>query len=387
MTPIDPKPVPPSAAPAAADRTGRVSVTRRVWVAAALGGLVSAWAWAQSNSSEPAAPAPAPPPPPAAAPKAFADFVKGGNVSAWNIADVDRVFADAERLGLDTITIPVRVSMAYATGADAAVDPASLAFAKRVAAHSPKYRYILEPYPWIAGGTVAETELAPTDKAAWFAAYEKAVLEIAGQFPSAWGIYVASNLVKLEDQTASWLNLIAKVRSAFAGKVIYRTQWWVTAEWEPSTLTAWKAKLNNAVFGAVDIIGIAAYFELSEAPSPSADELKAALRSTGVFGRKQNVLAEITALQRRWQKPIFLGELSCPAVDLGAQTPWDPAASEQPNREIQKNYFSAYLESLAGPASAFLGFSVFTIAHPTPTTYDLAAPAAEFVRHYRPRQP
>jgi hypothetical protein len=42
---------------------------------------------------------------------------------------------------------------------------------------------------------------------------------------------------------------------------------------------------------------------------------------------------------------------------------------------------------LAGPTSAFIGFSVFTIAHPTPTTYDLAASAAEFVRRYRPSQP
>lgn len=378
MTPNDPQPAPPVGDSPTADRPGPTPVTRRVWVAAALGGLVSAWAWAQAAAPEPA-PTPAAP--------AFPAFVKGGNVSAWNVADVDRVFADAERLGLDTITIPVRVRMAYATSSDAAVDPVSLAFAKKVIGHSKKYRYVLEPYPWIADGSVAETELAPADKAAWFAAYEKAVLEIAGQFPSAWGIYVASNLVKLEDQSAPWLSLIAKVRSGFAGKIIYRTQWWVTAEWEPSTLAAWKAKLNNPVFGAVDVIAVAAYFELSEAPNPNADELKAALRSTTVFGRKQNVLAEITALQKRWKKPIFLGELSCPAVDLGAQTPWDPAASEQPNREIQKHYISAYLESLAGPISAFLGFSVFTIAHPTPTTYDLAASAADYVRHYRPRQP
>lgn len=349
---------------------------------------MSAWAWAQASPAEPADGAAEPTPTPApAAPPRHADFVKGGNVSAWNVTDVKRVFADAERLGLDTITLPVRVAMPFATSSGAAVDPVSLAFAKSVVAHSAQYRYILEPYPWIADGSVAETELAPADKAAWFAAYERAVLEIAGHFPGAWGIYVASNLVKLEDQTPRWLALIAKLRGAFTGKVIYRTQWWVTAAWEPSTVTAWQAKLGNAVFGAVDIIAVAAYFELSETPAPTAAELKAALRSTTVYGRKQDVYAELTALQKRWKKPIFLGELSCPAVDLGAQTPWDPAASEQPNREIQRNYISAYLDSLAGPAAEFLGFSVFTIAHPTPTTYDLAPSAAEYVRSYRPRQP
>lgn len=314
-------------------------------------------------------------------------FVKGGNVSAWNVADVPRVFADAERLGLDTITVAIRIPMPTATSAAVDIDPVSLAFAQKVMAHSSKYRYIIEPYPWIAGGAVPETDLNPADKAAWFAAYEAAVVRLAKQFPHAWGIYVASNLVKLEDQSPRWLALVKAVRAAFAGKIIYRTQWWVTAAWEPSTLAAWKTKLENPIFGEVDVIGIAAYFELSELPSPTTADIKAALRSSTVFARKQDVYAEITALQKRWKKPVFLGELSCPAVDFGAQTPWDPAAGDKANPDIQKNYLSAYLETFSSSPAEFLGFSVFTIGHPTPTTYDLAPSAAEFVRTFKPRQP
>ena len=314
-------------------------------------------------------------------------FVKGGNISAWNVTDVDRVFADAERLGLDTITVAVRTPMASATSSTVEIDPVSLAFAQRVMAHSSKYRYLIEPYPWIANGSVPETDLNPADKAAWFASYQSVLVRLAGQFPKAWGIYVASNLVKLEDQTPHWLRLIQAVRGAFAGKVIYRTQWWVTASWEPSTLAAWKTKLENPVFGAVDVIGIAAYFELTDLPAPTAADIKAALRSTTVHGRKQDVHAEITALQKRWKKPVFLGELSCPAVDHGAQTPWDPEAGEKVNKDIQKHYLSAYLETFAGSPAEFLGFSVFTIGHPMPTPYDLAPSAAEFVRSFKPRQP
>lgn len=314
-------------------------------------------------------------------------FVKGGNVSAWNVTDVERVFADAERLGLDTITVAVRTPMANATSSTVEIDPVSLAFAQRVIAHSSKYRYLIEPYPWIANGAVPETELNPADKAAWFASYQSAVVRLAGQFPKAWGIYVASNLVKLEDQTPHWLSLIKAVRGTFAGKVIYRTQWWVTAEWEPATLAAWRTKLENPVFGAVDVIAIAAYFELTDLPAPTAADIKEALRSTTVYGRKQNVQAEITSLQKRWKKPLFLGELSCPAVDFGARNPWDPEAGDKPNKDIQKHYLSAYLETFASTPAEFLGFSVFTIGHPTPTPYDLAPSAAEFVSTYKPRHP
>jgi len=309
--------------------------------------------------------------------------VKGGNISAWNIVNVSKVFADAQRLGLDTITVPVRVKMSAATASSVSIDPASLAFAKNVMANSSAYNYIIEPYPWIANGNVPETDLNPADMAAWFASYQTAVVTLAREFPTAAGIYVASNLIKVENQTPQWIALIKAVRGAFAGKIIYRTQWWVTAAWAPEMEVAYKAKLNNALFGEVDIIAIAAYFELTDVASPSQAQIKSALRSSVVYGREQDVYAEVMALQTKWQKPIFLGELSCPAVDLGAQTPWDPSVTAIKNTEIQKNYLAAYLETFATHPNKFMGFSIFTIGHPKATPYDLAPSAAEFIKSYR----
>ena len=358
------------------------------WLAAAAvtGGIVSALAWADGQRSPDSAPT-APAPIPAAVAAVTWQFVKSGNVSAWNVSNADKVFVDAQRLALTTITVPVRVNLASAATNEMTIDPVSLAFAKEIVLRSQAYHYIIEPYPWIANGGVPETDLDPSDKAAWFAAYERTLVALTRQFPQVWGIYVASNLVKIEDQTPRWLSVIQAVRASFGGKVIYRTQWWVTADWEPSTLKAWQAKLANPVFGAVDIIAIAAYFELSELPAPTVAELKAALRSTTVHARKQDVFAEIIALQSRWNKPIFLGELSCPAVDFAATAPWDPAAGDRPNPSIQKNLLSAYLETLPQDPAKFLGFSIFTIGHPTATSYDLTASAAEYVRSYRPRTP
>ena len=311
-------------------------------------------------------------------------FIKGGNISAWNITDAKKVLADAKRLGLNTLTIPVRVDMASARSSEVRVDEPSLAFARKMVKQGGAYRLIIEPYPWIADGSVPETALDPEDKAAWFESYSKALAKIGREFPAVWGMYVASNLVKLEGESERWISLIQKQREAFQGKLIYRTQWWATAPREPGTLATYQAKLSNPIFGAADVIGIASYFELSDASAPSADEIKAALQSTTVFNRKQNVVAEVMALQEKWHKPIFLGELSCPAVEYGAETPWDPLASQAINTEIQKNYLSAYLETFPRDTRLFLGFSLFPIGHPTATPYDLAPSAVEYIQTFKP---
>jgi hypothetical protein len=314
-------------------------------------------------------------------------FIKGGNISAWNITDAKKVLADAKRLGLNTLTIPVRVDMDSARSSEVRIDHPSLTFAKKVAKLGKAYRIIIEPYPWIADGSVPETALDPDDKAAWFESYQRALSELGRQFPTAWGMYVASNLVKLEGESERWMSLIQRQREGYQGKLIYRTQWWATVPREPGTLAAYQAKLRNPIFGVVDVIGIASYFELSDAGAPTADEIKAALRSTTVFNRKQNVVAEVMALHEKWRKPIFLGELSCPAVEYGAETPWDPTASQTGNTEIQKNYLSAYLETFPRDTRKFLGFSLFTIGHPTVTTYDLAPSAVEYIQTFKPDRP
>lgn len=311
-------------------------------------------------------------------------FIKGGNISAWNITDAKKVLAAAKRLGLNTLTIPVRVDMVSARSSEVRVDEPSLAFAKEVAKLGKAYRIIIEPYPWIANGAIPETALDPDDKAAWFVSYQRALSELGRQFPAAWGMYVASNLVKLEGETERWISLIQQQRRIYHGKLIYRTQWWATVPREPDTLAAYQAKLGNPIFGVVDVIGIASYFELSDASAPTADEIKAALQSTTVFNRKQNVVAEVMALHEKWHKPIFLGELSCPAVEYGAETPWDPSASQTVNTEIQKNYLSAYLETFPRDTSMFLGFSLFPIAHPMATPYDLAPSAVEYIQTFNP---
>jgi hypothetical protein len=325
--------------------------------------------------------------PAAAKVETISGFIKGGNISAWNITDAGKVLAEAKRLELNTLTVPVRVNMDSAGSSEVQIDPSSLAFAKKVAKMSRAYRIIIEPYPWIAGGSVPETALYPGDKAAWFESYQRVLTELCRQFPGAWGLYVASNLVRLEDDSVRWVSLVNQLRSSFHGKLIYRTQWWATMPRESNSLAAYHAKLRNPIFGAVDVIGIASYFELSDASAPTAAEIKAALRSTTVFNRRQDVVAEVMALQEAWHKPIFLGELSCPAVEYGAETPWDPAASRNGNTEIQKNYLSAYLEAFPRDTRRFLGFSLFTIGHPTTTTYDLAPSAVEYIQSFKPDRP
>ena len=354
---------------------------RRLWLGVlCLGLALSACAFGQT-AAKPATPAAAPAATVAQAPL---KFIKGGNISAWNVTDVGKVFADAKRLGLDTITLSVRMRMSAAAGHDVTIDPVSLEFARKVVAGGAGYNFIVEPYPWIDNGNVPETDLNPADKAAWFGNWQKALLELAKEFPNSWGMYVASNIGNLEDQSPSWIGLIRNLRKVYKGRVIYRTNWWATADWAPETVAKYKLKLSNPLFGEVDVIAIAAYFEVSEAIDPSTKEVKAALRATTVNNRKQDIYKEIMDLGAKWHKPVFFGELSCPSVDFAAQNPWDPAVSDKQNPNIQKNYLQAYLETFVSDPSKFLGFSLFTIGHPTATNYELQPSAAEYIRNFKP---
>nr|SUY22544.1 putative enzyme with TIM-barrel fold [Clostridioides difficile] len=67
----------------------------------------------------------------------------------------------------------------------------------------------------------------------------------------------------------------------------------------------YEQKLNNNFFDKLDFISIAAYFELSNKPVNTVDELISALHSSTVNNRGQNIKQEIYNLYKAHRKPIF----------------------------------------------------------------------------------
>ena len=293
---------------------------------------------------------------------------KGGNVSAFGSRTASDIDVRARDLNINTITFPVLVKAANATSNDVVIDSVTLKEAKESipALVNLGYNVILEPYPFIAEGTITEVNWNPTDKAKWFVSWGNALNELANLATTskAAGMYVASNLVHMENETAKWEKAISDVRSRFKGEVLYRTNWWTTAVWDTSLMEKHKQRVENPIFGLVDKIAIAAYFEITDALTPSVKELKEGILNTPLFGRGQNIYEEVKMFNDRWKKPIFFGELGITPHKGAAKNPWSWERDEKDYDEsVQANWFKAFYEVFSS-LEWFQGFSIYSISDP-----------------------
>lgn len=289
--------------------------------------------------------------------------IKSGNLSVdYTVA---QALSDADRLSLNTVNVPVMVTIDRLNASTMELDQASILKAKAAIRElrKRKIKVILEPYPWIAGGEYYETDWNPDNVDLFFDNWTNVVMkrlvnEVA--VPEAVdALCIASNLTHLERYEDRWVQLADEVKKHFSGLITYKTNWWYTADWDEASKRAFQEKLNNRIFAKVDFISVAAYFELSDRPVNTVDQLKAALYSSAVLERRQNIVAELELLHKRWNKPIFMGELGFPKRNYAAKEPWNPSPSEVYNGEEQARGFEAYREVFT--QDWFLGFSVFAI--------------------------
>ncbi|MEI7024410.1 glycoside hydrolase family 113 [Paenibacillus sp. y28] len=289
--------------------------------------------------------------------------VKSGNLSVDY--SVQQALSDAEQLSLNTVNVPVMVLVDSLRSSTMKLDQASLDKARTMIRELKKrnIRIILEPYPWIASGELYETEWNPDDIPAFFTHWKTAVLnELIRQVavPEQVDVLcIASNLSYLEAYDDQWLSVAEQARAQFDGLITYKTNWWYTAVWDESSKQAFQAKLERPIFGKVDFISVGAYFELSDQPENTVDQLVEALYGTTVFDREQNVAGELEQLHNRWNKPIFMGELGFPKRNYAAMYPWNPSPSDVDNGKEQARGFEAYRRVFT--QDWFLGFSVFAI--------------------------
>lgn len=311
------------------------------------------------------------------------DMIVSGSISPYADPNSIRPYIDALRL--NTVNVPIKIIVPDVSSSLMSIDKVSKEAAIEVVQYlkSQGMKVILEPYPWIAGGTVPETEWQPSDINLWFWNWKTAILQpLIEEIANPYGVEylnVASNYVNMEYATGYWQDTFAFVRSLYSGKIIYRTNWWVTAVWAPETIQAYYNKLYNPLFGDpnLDIISIACYFELTDTPVPSVDELLQCLRSTTKYNRQQNIYQEIKNFYEVWGKPIFFGELGFASYERCASEPWNVSPSSTYSEEAQSNCFQAYMEMLL-EEPWFTGFSVYCIGD-TISPYSVLNKAAEIV--------
>jgi hypothetical protein len=301
---------------------------------------------------------------------------KSANISAWNIgeyADDEAILAQVQALGVNVVTVPVQVAADDIYDSTPTINEASMDRALEVAALlTDGVQIIAEPYPWVDDGNQSETLWEPFNVATWFTNWGAACVEVAEAFPQAAMVYLGANLVSLEaGHDAAWAALAASVRAVTDAALSYRCNWW----YEPTrrdALAAWP------FLSQLDIISVAAYFELTPSRSPDYTEVRQALHATSVFDRRQNVVADLQLLSEAHDRPVFLGELNCGRCEFALSAPWNPLVTAQPDAVVQAHLFRAYTEVLA-PHDWFHGFSVFNIGDFGDSQYRLTPAAVDYI--------
>ncbi len=297
------------------------------------------------------------------------DIIRSGNVPAYaDTEDKESIIAAVDTLKLNTVNVPIKINIPNTTSTSMSIDSDSKAFALELISElrNKNVKIILEPYPWIDGGTVPETDWDPNNISEWFHNWKTLVLEpLLNEVVIPHNIeffYVASNLEHIEHATEHWQDIFSFVRTKYAGKILYRTNWWVTATWAPETIEAYQTKLENELFGDpnLDLISIASYFEFTDTPVPSVEELKSCFNYTTKYDRGQNVFQEIKNFYTTWGKPIFFGEIGFVSCEGCASEPWEAYPGTDYNEDAQKNCFQAYAETFT-PEDWFAGFSIYCI--------------------------
>ncbi|WP_055070742.1 glycoside hydrolase family 113 [Clostridium massiliamazoniense] len=281
---------------------------------------------------------------------------------------IPQALNDIKSMNLNTINIPIVVNIKTLNSNEVEIENWSLDRAIELIKElkGTNVKIILEPYPWIDNGSKYETNFNPTDKKLFFENWEdnviKPILNKVAIPYNVFAINIASNFVNLYSYSTYWDNIIAYIRKNFKGFITYKVSWWYTAKWDRNSYKNFDDVLNNETLSRVDFISVAAYFELSNNEYNTVEQLKNDLYSTTRYNREQDVVKQLYELHKKWNKPIFFGELGFPKKAGAAIEPWNENISNTVNDTEQANCFKAY-EEVFSKKDWILGFSVFAIGN------------------------
>ncbi|NQX91504.1 MAG: glycoside hydrolase [Flavobacteriales bacterium] len=115
-----------------------------------------------------------------------------------------------------------------------------------------------------------------------------------------------------------WRTLIKDVRQIYKGKLTYAANW--------------DSYLRIPFWDDLDMIGVDAYFPLSESKTPSVKEIQ--------NGWKNHV-QEMRTLSKRFGKQILFTEWGFRSIDYCGKEPWDYQKQNPVNLDAQSNAFEA----------------------------------------------
>jgi Protein of unknown function (DUF3775) len=195
---------------------------------------------------------------------------------------------------------------------------------------------MLKPQIWIGRGTFTGDYDAGSEEAwqQWEKGYSDYILHNA-QLADSLGIELFCLGTELEfavtHRSAYWLELIQAIRKVYKGKLTYAANW---NEFE-----------KVSFWPQLDYIGIDAYFPLSEAATPSVNELVKAW---------QKSFSAIEKVQATAKKPVLFTEYGYRSTDYCAKEPWVHGRDGTVNTAAQANALEALYRRFA-PEPWFAG--------------------------------
>lgn len=214
-------------------------------------------------------------------------------------------------------------------------------------AHARGLRVLLVPHLWVETPGKWRGQIDPGDDAAWdrWAAAYRAFLLAWAEVAREGGADMLSVGVELgswltSPRAPSFLPIIADVRRVYSGPLTY------SANWDDVDRTA--------ILGALDVVGINAFYPLAEKNGASVSELIDG-------GRK--VAERVRKLAATWNKPILFTELGYTTRTDPAVRPWEWPDGMKGVRVDERAQADAYLGLIAPllDEPAFLGFFVWRV--------------------------
>ncbi|MGE3165131.1 MAG: hypothetical protein AB7O52_09520 [Planctomycetota bacterium] len=163
--------------------------------------------------------------------------------------------------------------------------------------------------------------IAPTDRAHWYASYDRLLARIAtlAEDEQVALLSVGSELNSMQTDRDEWVALIERTRERFSGALTYSVNW--------DSITA------PGFYHALDYVGMTTYFSLTQSNEPTVAEM---------VERWRALREDLVAWQTHVGKPLIFTEVGFPSQDGANRDPWNYYISEQVDIAEQRDCFEAF---------------------------------------------
>ena len=191
---------------------------------------------------------------------------------------------------------------------------------------------ILKPHIWVRNGWPGDIKMeSDTAWQTWFSNYEKFILHYArvAQKNNIEMLCIGTELMHTTKREKEWRSLIAKIRLAFSGKLIYAANF--HEEYE-----------HIRFWDALDYIGVQAYFSLSKNQHAPLNEL---------VKNWNEPLAAIERVHKKFNKPVVFTEIGYRSDADAAVEPWrwpQENSTVPISNEAQANCYQAFFNAAWG---------------------------------------